>query len=40
MLSAVADGGIILSKSLKDSRALARQMLLYREFVKGIFVGI
>jgi AcrR family transcriptional regulator len=40
MLSAVADGGIILSKSLKDPHALSRQMLLYREVVKGIFVGI
>ena len=39
MLSAVADGGIILSKSLKDSRALARQMLLYREFVRAVFLG-
>ncbi len=39
MLSAVADGGIILSKVLKDPRALSRQMLLYREFVKSVFVG-
>jgi AcrR family transcriptional regulator len=39
MLSAVADGGIILSKVLKDPRALSRQMLLYREFVKTVFVG-
>jgi AcrR family transcriptional regulator len=39
MLSVVADGGIILSKALRDPPALARQMLLYREFVKSVFVG-
>ena len=39
MLSAVADGGIIISKVLKDPRALSRQVLLYREFVKSVFVG-
>ena len=39
MLSVVADGGIILSKALHDPPALARQMLLYREFVKSVFVG-
>jgi AcrR family transcriptional regulator len=39
MLSVVADGGIILSKALKDPTALARQMLLYREFVRTVFMG-
>ena len=39
MLSAVADGGIIISKVLKDPRALSRQVLLYREFVKTVFQG-
>ncbi len=39
MLSVVADGGIILSKALKDPAALARQMLLYREFVRTVFMG-
>jgi AcrR family transcriptional regulator len=37
MLSAVADGGIILSKVLKDKQALARQVMLYREFVRMVF---
>ncbi|HEX4891888.1 MAG TPA: TetR/AcrR family transcriptional regulator [Hyphomicrobiaceae bacterium] len=37
MLSAVVDGGIILSKVLKDPRALSRQVLLYREFVRAVF---
>ena len=39
MLSAVADGGIILSKVLKDNSALARQVMLYREFVGAVFLG-
>jgi AcrR family transcriptional regulator len=39
MLSVVADGGIVLSKALHDPPALARQMLLYREFVKTVFLG-
>lgn len=39
MLSVVADGGIILSKALKDKTALPRQIMLYRDFVKMIFLG-
>lgn len=39
MLSAVADGGIILSKVLKEPMALPRQILLYRDFVKAVFAG-
>ena len=37
MLSAVADGGIILSKVTRDARALPRQLLLCRDFVKLVF---
>jgi AcrR family transcriptional regulator len=39
MLSAIADGGIILSKVLKDKNALPRQVMLYREFVRAVFIG-
>lgn len=39
MLSAVADGGIILSKVLRDPAAMPRQILLYRDFVKAVFIG-
>ena len=39
MLSAVADGGIILSKVLRDPMAMPRQILLYRDFVKAVFMG-
>jgi len=39
MLSAIADGGIILAKVTKDKDALPRQVLLYREFVRGVFLG-
>ena len=37
-LSAVVDGGIILSKVLKDRMALPRQVMLYREFVRAMFM--
>lgn len=37
MLSEVADGGIILSKALKDPKAMPHQILLYRDFVKAVF---
>ena len=40
MLSVIADGGIILSRTIKDKRALARQMLLYRDFIKAVFLGV
>ncbi len=39
MLSAVADGGIILSKSLHDPSLLPRQILQYRAYVKLVFQG-
>jgi AcrR family transcriptional regulator len=39
MLSGLADGGIILSKVLKDRHALPRQVLLYRDFVRAVFLG-
>ena len=39
MLSAVADGGIILSKVLKDKHALPRQIMLYRGYVRAVFLG-
>ena len=38
-LSVIADGGIILSKVVKDKEALARQVMLYRDFVRLIFLG-
>jgi len=39
LLSAVADGGIILSKSLSDPMILPRQILLYRSFLRLVFHG-
>ncbi len=39
MLSALVDGGIILSKALKEKDALPRQIMLYREFVRAVFAG-
>ena len=39
MLSVIAEGGIILSKVVKDSEALPRQVMLYRDFVRMVFAG-
>jgi len=40
MLSVIADGGIILSKTVNDKQALARQILLYRDFIRSVFLGV
>ena len=39
MMSALADGGIILSKVLSEPKALPRQIMLYREFIRMLFLG-
>jgi AcrR family transcriptional regulator len=39
MASTVADGGIILSKSLHDPMVLPKQILLYRSLIKATFLG-
>jgi TetR/AcrR family transcriptional regulator, transcriptional repressor for nem operon len=39
MLSAVVDGGIIISKVLRDKSVLPKQVMLYREFVRVVFLG-
>jgi TetR/AcrR family transcriptional regulator, transcriptional repressor for nem operon len=39
MLSGVVDGGIILSRATSDPRALSRQVMLYRDFVRLVFQG-
>ncbi len=37
MLSAIADGGIILGRVTRDKEALPRQVMLYRDFVRAVF---
>jgi len=39
MLSAVADGGIILSKSMSDATLLPRQIMQFRTYIRLIFLG-
>jgi TetR/AcrR family transcriptional repressor of nem operon len=39
MLSVIADGGIILSRVVSDRQALPRQFMLYRDFIRGVFLG-
>jgi TetR/AcrR family transcriptional regulator, transcriptional repressor for nem operon len=39
MLSAIVDGGIIISKVVRDKDVLPKQVMLFREFVRAIFLG-
>ena len=39
MVTGLVDGGIILSRVLKDKNVLLRQVMLYRAFVRSIFLG-
>lgn len=39
MLAALADGGIVLSKVTKDKTLLPAQFMLYRDFVRAVFLG-
>ena len=39
MVTTLVDGGIILSKVVREKDALPRQIMLYRDFVKAVFQG-
>jgi hypothetical protein len=39
MLSVIVDGGIILSRVVNDKQALPRQTMLYRDFIRAVFLG-
>ena len=39
MVTVLVDGGIILSKVVREKDALPRQIALYRQFVKAVFLG-
>ena len=39
MMAGLVDGGIILSRVLKDKYLLPKQVLLYRDFVRAVFLG-
>lgn len=39
MVSALVDGGIILGKVVGDKDVLPRQIMLYREYIRAIFLG-
>lgn len=40
MVTVLVDGGIILSKVVQEKDALPRQITLYRQFVKAVFLGV
>lgn len=39
MMSVIADGGIILSRVLGEPKLLSQQVMLYRAFVRTVFLG-
>jgi AcrR family transcriptional regulator len=39
MANTLVDGGIIMSRLFEDREVLPRQILLYREFVRAVFLG-
>ena len=39
MLAAPGDGGIIVSKVVRDPKILPAQIMLYREFARTVFLG-
>jgi AcrR family transcriptional regulator len=40
MASTLVEGGLILGRALKDVAVLPKQVLLYRDFVRTIFLGV
>ncbi|HXE68309.1 MAG TPA: TetR/AcrR family transcriptional regulator [Hyphomicrobiaceae bacterium] len=40
MANTLVDGGIIMSRVLVDKTILPRQILLYREFIRTVFLGV
>ena len=40
MASTLVEGGLILGRALRDVAILPKQVLLYRDFVRGIFLGV
>lgn len=40
MITVMIDGGITISRVTRDPPLLARQVMLYRAFVRGVFLGI
>lgn len=39
MLSTLVEGGIVMERALKEPHILARQVMLYRDFVRLVFIG-
>ena len=39
MISTLVEGGLILGRALRDATILPRQILLYRDFIRAIFLG-
>jgi hypothetical protein len=39
MVSALTDGGIVVSKVVRDKDILPQQIMLYRDFARAVFLG-
>lgn len=35
----IAEGGIVVSKVMREKKALSQQLMLYREFIRAVFLG-
>ena len=40
MANALVDGGIIQSRVMRDKNILPQQIMLYRDFVRAVFLGL
>jgi hypothetical protein len=40
MANTLVDGGIILSRVMRDRNILPQQIMLYRDFVRAVFLGV
>ena len=40
MANAIMDGGIVLSRIMRDKATLPQQIMLYRDFVRAVFLGV
>ena len=39
MANTLVDGGIIMSRIMRDKKVLPQQIMLYRDFVRAVFLG-
>jgi hypothetical protein len=40
MANAIMGGGVVLSRIMRDKAILPQQIMLYRDFVRSVFLGV